>query len=108
MNIPGFTAEAALNRATTNYRRLAGAANSLPSARALAPALKKNAEPGYIDCKDYPYGSFCKECGATGPDSAVCCPNNYCIINNPPDERGTKGGGLRATHGTFGGGFLRL
>ncbi|HYJ87643.1 MAG TPA: hypothetical protein VEW46_16390 [Pyrinomonadaceae bacterium] len=100
MTIPGFTAEATLRRSDRNYNAKAVAHNALRSST-LTLALDDNPKLGYVDCKEFPNGSFCRECGATGPDSAICCPNNYCIINNPPEERG-RNWGLRNVLGIRG------
>ena len=101
MSIPGFTAENALNRNNPNYR--AAAVNKMTfGLNSLRPSLK-NKELGYVDCKEWPNNLFCRECGATGPDSAICCPNNYCIINNPPDDAPAKNWGF---HGPLAGGVL--
>ena len=89
MKLPGFTAETVLNDRAANYRANA-AASVMPNAGHLTLALDNDPKLGYIDCKEYPNNVSCRECGATGPDSAICCPNNYCIINNPPEERGHK------------------
>lgn len=101
MHIPGFTAEATLYGGSRNYRAVAAVPTVMRSS-SLMLALDNDPKLGYVDCKEWPNNLFCRECGATGPDSAICCPNNYCIINNPPEERGTNFG----SHGIVGKGIL--
>jgi hypothetical protein len=89
MKLPGFTADAVLSDRAANYRANA-AASVVSKFGQVTLALDNDPKLGYVDCKEWPNNLFCRECGATGPDSAICCPNNYCIINNPPEERGHK------------------
>lgn len=76
--IPGFTAEATLYAAGRTYRSTAGSATA--GANALSPARAIAAEPDWIDCNEFPANNWCRECGNTGPDAAVCCPNDYCVV----------------------------
>ena len=104
MRIPGFTAETTLYGASRNYRAMGASPTALRSG-ALTLALDNDPKLGYIDCKDFPDNITCRECGNTGPDSVICCPNDHCIVNNPPDARGRNWG----LHGIGGRGrFARM
>jgi hypothetical protein len=91
IKMPGFTAEASLNRASRNYSGMA-AIPTILGIGALTLALDNDPELGYIDCNDFPNNITCRECGNTGPGSVICCPNDYCIVNNPPEARGRNWG----------------
>jgi hypothetical protein len=101
--MPGFTAEATLYTAARGYRAIATAPDDL-RADTLTLATAKNGNLEWIDCNDFPANSYCRECGNTGPDSAICCPDGYCVvIDKTPRAGGTiwglhvTAGGLRAT-----------
>jgi hypothetical protein len=76
-DIPGFTAEAALYKGTRNYRTMA----VVPAVSGvLMPATARDGKLEWIDCDDFPNNQVCRECGNTGPGSAVCCPDDYCVV----------------------------
>jgi hypothetical protein len=96
LRMPGFTAEAALYTAGRNYRTTGGTStggtSTAPGANPLTPATRKNGTLEWIDCNDFPANNWCRECGNTGPDAAVCCPDDYCVvIDKTPFEPPTRG-----------------
>jgi len=48
-------------------------------------ATRKDGKVEIIDCNTFPENNFCRECGNTGPDAAVCCPDDYCSIIDKRD-----------------------
>ena len=89
MRMPGFTAETALHAASRKYR--AGHAHSTAfRASHLTPATAKDGKLEWIDCRDFPDGLYCRECGNSGPGSVVCCPDDFCAIIH---KRAVIGGG---------------
>lgn len=79
MSIPGFTAEATLYMARRNYRATA-TAPIVSGVGELTPATRKNGKLEWIDCNGFPENNYCRECGNTGPQSFVCCPDGYCVV----------------------------
>jgi len=96
MNMPGFTAETSLYPANRNYRATA-AAPAGPVAGTLTLATMKDGKLEWIDCNDFPANNYCRECGNTGPDSAVCCPDDYCVVIDKKPHAGGGSWGLRGT-----------
>ena len=95
MNMPGFTAEASLYMANRNYRAIAVTPTALGEG-ALTLATRKDGNLEWIDCNDFPANNFCRECGNTGPDAAICCPDDYCVVidKTPVPVVGGKNWGL--------------
>ncbi|NOT83572.1 MAG: hypothetical protein HOP02_02085 [Methylococcaceae bacterium] len=93
MNMPGFTAEASLHTANRNYRAIAATFTAL-RAGALTLATRKNGKLEWIDCNDFPANNFCRECGNTGPDAAICCPDDYCAVIDKNPLAGGQDWGL--------------
>ena len=81
MNIPGFTAEAALG-ATSRHYRIAGSTPDRQGSRAVRPQLQT----------DYTTRDVCKACGCTASDVACDCgtpprPKKLeCIRNGGPTQ----------------------
>jgi hypothetical protein len=96
--IPGFTADAALYRTSGTYRTMAATPIVLAE-HALTLATAKDGNLEWIDCRDFPSNIICRECGNTGPDSAVCCPDGFCAVI---DKTPFTGGGNWRLHGTVG------
>ncbi len=90
INLPGFTAENSIYKGSSNYRAMA-ASHTVSGAGILTPATRKNGTLEWIDCNDFPANNWCRECGNTGPDAAICCPDDYCvIIDKTPSSGGKK------------------
>ena len=98
LRVPGFTAEAALHASSRTYRSLGGAHTTL-GAGALTPATAKDGKLEWIDCNDFPANNFCRECGNTGPDAAVCCRDDYCVVIDKTPRVGGRHWGSRFTAG---------
>lgn len=99
MNMPGFTAEAAVCKTIWHYRTMAPTTTRIAAA-ALMPALRFNGDPQYVDCNKFYNYWVCKECGATGPESIKCCSGEYCAVidrnpglRRPPQPIFTRPGG---------------
>jgi hypothetical protein len=93
IKMPGFTAETSLYRGNRNYCAIAVTA-TVPEAGTLTPATRKNGKLEWIDCNDFPANNWCRECGNTGPDAAICCPDDYCVIIDKTPLTGGKNRGL--------------
>jgi len=76
MNMPGFTAEAAIRNPIRHYNAVAVTAFGRSR---LIPALQIEQEPDWVDCNE-PFAYYCIECGGTGPGSIRCCRNDYCAV----------------------------
>lgn len=88
-NTPGFTADRSLPRSSRSFAGRAGFARSLHGFD-VTPATMKDGKLEWIDCNGFPEGSYCKECGATGPGSAVCCPDDYCVVIDKTPSMGGR------------------
>lgn len=97
--MPGYTGEATLRHRTRgNYRSWVARAD-ISEATSLTFATAKDGRLEWIDCNDFPEGSYCRECGNAGPDSVVCCPDDYCaIIDKRGLVRGTQFGRATGMH----------
>lgn len=77
---PGFTAESTIHKGRTIYR-FSVATPHLGHSSMVAPAAQRSSgDLKWIDCNDFPDNNYCRECGNSGPDAAVCCPDDYCVV----------------------------
>ena len=88
LHVPGFTADRSLPRSGNGYVAKASFGRRSQTLT-VTPATMKNGTLEWIDCNGFPEGSYCRECGATGPGSVVCCPDDYCVVI---DKTPSKGG----------------